>query len=251
MNASNQGSEILMGFFHRLQDGDLLDVFVMGSILLMLLTVIGLIIERVYMILFVYSANAERLMQKIQQLILDNNVDEAVKICNSKKQAVIYQVFKAALVNAHRPFDEIQDFVEVEKLGLVPKLQRRMPYLFTLGNVATLLGLLGTVIGLVRTFSGVGALEASQKQALLSSGISTALNSTAYGLMVAIPCMLAYGFLFSRVNNIIDEVEHYSSKLLVLLRTGSEYFDHFSPDEAVTTQQIPKKAEPGKKEDVA
>jgi len=241
---------LIFEFFKRFQDGDTLDVIVMGSILAMLFFAIAIIIERVYMILFVYESNGAALMQRIR-LVLDNKIDEAVKLCNTRKQAVLYQVFKSALVNAHRPFDEVQDHVEVAKLSVIPKLQQRMPYLFTMGNVATLMGLLGTVIGLVRTFSGVGALEASQKQALLSSGISTALNATAFGLMVAIPCMLSYGFLFNRINGIVDEIEHYSARLLMLLRTGSEYFENFNSSSSVTTQQTPAKAGDKDKRDVA
>jgi len=241
MNMQAKNDALIWEFFKRFQDGDTLDVIVMGSILAMLFVAIAIILERVYMILFVYESNGAALMQRIQRLVLDNNLDEAVKLCNSRKQAVLYQVFKAALVNAHRPFEEVQDHVEVAKLAVIPKLQRRMPYLFTMGNVATLLGLLGTVIGLVRTFSGVGALEASQKQALLSSGISTALNATAFGLMVAVPCMLAYGFLFNRINGIIDEIEHYSARLLMLLKTGAEYFENFTPTSGKTTEKTPVK----------
>lgn len=246
-----QNNPLIYQFMARFHDGDVLDVIVMSSILAMLFFAIAIIIERVYMILFVYESNAATLMQRVQRLVLENNIDEAIKVCNTRRNAVIYQIFKAALVNAHRPFDEVQDYVEVAKLAAIPKLQKRMTYLFTLGNVATLLGLLGTVIGLVRTFSGVGALEASQKQALLSSGISTALNATAFGLIVAVPCMFTYGFLFNRINQIIDEIEHYSARLLMLLKTGSEYFEQFSAGDGMTTQQTPKKANEAKGKDVA
>jgi biopolymer transport protein ExbB len=251
MSAKHEAS-LVLDFFKRFQDGDTLDVIVMGSILAMLFFAIAIIIERVYMILFVYESNGAALMQRIQRLVLDNKIDDAVKLCNTRKSAVLYQVFKSALVNAHRPFDEVQDHVEVAKLAVIPKLQQRMPYLFTMGNVATLMGLLGTVIGLVRTFAGVGALEASQKQALLSSGIATALNATAFGLMVAVPCMFAYGFLFNRINGIIDEIEHYSARLLMLLRTGSEYYENFNSTSGdVTTQQTPKKSGEKRERDVA
>lgn len=217
----------------------------MWPILIMLFIASGIIIERIYMILFVYESNAAGLMQKVQRLILDSNIDEAVKLANSKKKASMYQVFKAALVNADRPFNEIQDHVEVATLSVVPKLQARMPYLFTIANVSTLLGLLGTIVGLVKTFGAVGAVEGSQKQQLLSEGISTAMNTTAFGLIVAIPCMLCYGFLFNRINTIVDEIEHYSAKLLMLLRTGSQYFENFSSEGLVTTEQTPKKYKGG------
>jgi biopolymer transport protein ExbB/TolQ len=192
----------------------------------LLLIGILIIIERAYAILFLYNADGAILMQKIQRLLLDNNIDEAVKVCNSKKHAAIYQVFKAAIVSYDRPFEEIQDHVEVANLSVIPKFQQRMPYLSTIANVATLLGLLGTIIGLIKTFEAVGAVEGSQKQLLLSAGISTAMNTTAFGLVVAIPCSLAYGYFYNRINTIIDEVEHYSGRLLILLRTGSQYFEY-------------------------
>ena len=172
---------------------------------LLLLTGIMIIVERVYMILFVYQSNGAILMQRIQRLLLDNNIDEAVKICNSKKNAALYQIFKAALVSSDRPIEEIQDHMEVANLSIIPKLQERMPYLSTIANVATLLGLLGTIVGLIKTFEAVGAVEGSQKQILLSAGISTAMNTTAFGLIIAIPCSLAYGYLYNKINTIIDE----------------------------------------------
>ncbi len=223
----------------------------MYPIVVMLIIASIIIVERLYMIILIYSANAGGLMTKVQRLILDNNIDEAVKLANSKKNAAVYQVFKAALMNADRPFEEIQDHVEVASLSVVPKLQRRMPYLFTIANVATLLGLLGTIIGLIKTFEAVGAVESSQKQLLLSAGISTAMNTTAFGLVVAIPCMLCYGFLFNKINEMVDEIDHYSARLMILLRTGSTYFDQFTAEDLVSTEQTPKKFKGGDKKDAA
>ena len=207
-------------------------MLVLGSII---------IVERLYVILFVYNTNSEQLMNKVRRLILENNIDEAIKICNHRKDAALNRIFKVALLNAERPYDELQEHVEVSVLSFVPRLQRRMPYLFTIANVATLLGLLGTIIGLIQTFQAVGAVEGSQKQILLSTGISTALNTTAFGLVVAIPCMLVYGYLFNRINSIVDDIDHYSNQLLLLLRTGKDYFDHFKVEQNITTSQTPKK----------
>lgn len=217
--------ESIIKFF---QDGG----FFMYPILLLGIIGTTIMTERIYMIIFVYYANGAVLMQKIQRLLLDNNLDEAVKICNSKKKAVIYQIFKEALVCADRPIDEIQDHLEVAGLSLLPKLQNRMPYLSTIANVATLLGLLGTIAGLILTFQSLGAVDASQKQQLLSIGISSAMNTTALGLMIAIPCSLVYGYLYNKINTIVDEVEHYSGRLLILLRTGGQYFDYQKKREA-------------------
>ena len=200
------------------------------------------IAERMYSILFVYNFNGAQLMSKVQRFILDNNIDEAIKVCNTKKNSALHRVFKSALMNADRPFEEVQDHVEVSTLSVVPKLQRRMPYLFTIANVATLVGLLGTIFGLIQTFEAVAEIEGAAKQQALSSGISLAMGTTAFGLAVAIPCMLSYGYLFNRINSMVDEIEHYSSELLLLLRTGKDYFDHFEASDEITTDQTPQKA---------
>ncbi|OFZ21853.1 MAG: hypothetical protein A2202_00305 [Bdellovibrionales bacterium RIFOXYA1_FULL_36_14] len=228
----------------------LIKAFLSGGIFMYpiaVMLVFGTIImaERLYMILFCYSANSSKLMQKVQEHIVDNNIEKAVNLCNSKKHAALYQVFKAALLNADRPAEELQDHVEVATMEVVPKLQNRVSYLFTVANVATLLGLLGTIVGLIQTFEAVGAVDASQKQQLLSVGISTAMNTTAFGLVVAIPCMLTYGYLFNKINAMVDEIDHYSSRLVMLLKTGRVYFDNFSNQELVTTQQDPKRKEEG------
>lgn len=219
------------------QDGGLF----MYPILVMLVIASAIIVERLYMILWVYQAEPSKLMRSVQKLVLDNNIEEAIKLCDKKKSASIYQVFKAALMHAQKPFRDIEDHVEVAFLSVLPKLQRRVPYLFTIANVSTLLGLLGTIIGLVKTFAAVGVVEGSQKQLLLSAGISMAMNTTAFGLIVAIPCMLVYGYLYNKINNLLDEIEHYSANLLIILRTGGDYFDHFSDKEMTTTRQVPKK----------
>lgn len=235
-----QAGETMHFLIKFFQDGGIFMYPIAG----MLAIGMTLIVERLFMILYVYEANSSGLMQRVQRLILDCNIEEAVKLANSKK-AAIYQVFKAALVNADRPAEEIQDYIEVASLGVVPKLQKRMPYLFTVANVSTLLGLLGTIVGLIQTFQAVGAVEGSQKQVLLSAGISTAMNTTAFGLVVAIPCMLVYGFLYNRINTMVDEIEHYSARLLMLLRTGGQYFENFDSEKMITTEQKPKKLTPG------
>lgn len=210
-------------------------------IALLFFTGLVIIFERLYKILFLYTADSGKLMQQVQKCIMDNNLDEAVKICNSNKYAAVYQVFKAAIMNADRPIEEIQEHVEVANSKVLPELQMRVSYLYTIANVATLLGLLGTIYGLVTTFDSMAAegLSGQEKQDMLGAGVSTALGTTAAGLLCAIPCMLTYGFLFNRINMIVDDIEHYVARLMTLLKTGSEYFDRFSPEDIVTTEQDP------------
>lgn len=224
-----------MGFLYEVAEG-------LGWVFTTALVSLGFlatctIAERVYAIYFKMNGNCAKLMEKVQGYIIDNNVEQALNICNDKRHSAINQVFKAALLNADRPLEEIQDHVEVASMNVIPKLQNRISYIFTFANVATLVGLLGTIVGLVATFNSLGAADPSQKQALLSAGIATAMYSTAAGLVIAIPCMLMYGLIFNKINNMIDEIDHYSSRLLMLLRTGSEFFESFSSEAKITTEQ--------------
>jgi biopolymer transport protein ExbB/TolQ len=223
-----------MDFLTKFIDG--LDIF-LWPLVALAIAATWVVFERFYALLFKYNGNCSKLMEKVQSYIIDNNIEQALNLCNSKKNAAINQVFKAALLNADRPIDEIQDHVEVASMSVVPKLQHRVTYIFTIANVATLIGLLGTIYGLVFTFDSIGAADASQKQALLSFGIASALYSTAAGLLIAIPCMLFYGYFFNRINTMIDEIDHYSSRLVMLLRTGSEFFENFDAEAMVTTRR--------------
>ncbi len=97
-------------------------------------------------------------------------------------------------------------------LALAP-LSRRLPHLNVMANVATLLGLLGTISGLITAFSAVGAADPSQRAAFMAAGISTALNATAFGLMIAIPTLLLQGYLTGMVEGIAEQVDEMSIRL--------------------------------------
>ena len=100
---------------------------------------------------------------------------------------------------------------------MLPKLQKRTQYLQMIANVATLLGLLGTIIGIILSFKAVAKASAAEKQAKLTEGIATALYTTAFGLVVAIPSMIAHAMLSAKTTKIIDEIDEYSVKLINML----------------------------------
>ncbi len=102
-------------------------------------------------------------------------------------------------------------------LGLAITLEQRTQYLATLANIATLLGLLGTIIGLISAFTAVAAADPSQKASLLSESISVAMNTTAFGLMSAIPLLMFHAVLQTRTNEIVDSFEMAGVKLLNLI----------------------------------
>jgi biopolymer transport protein ExbB len=99
----------------------------------------------------------------------------------------------------------------------VPNLEKRTPYLATFANIATLLGLLGTIIGLIQAFTAVAAADPAEKANMLSASISVAMNTTAFGLMVAIPLLLIYTVLQTKTTQLVDSLEMASVKFLNIL----------------------------------
>lgn len=106
-------------------------------------------------------------------------------------------------------------------LESLPKLEKRTHYLSTFANIATLTGLLGTIVGLIQAFTAVANADPSQKAELLSSSISVAMNTTAFGLIVAIPLMLLFTFLQTKTNEIIDHQEMVGVKFLNIVSTNT------------------------------
>ena len=103
-------------------------------------------------------------------------------------------------------------------MEVLPRLEKRTPYLATFANIATLLGLLGTILGLIKAFTAVANVDPSEKANILSASISIAMNTTAFGLMAAIPLLLAFTFMQSKTTEIVDSIEMASVKFVNLIR---------------------------------
>lgn len=113
--------------------------------------------------------------------------------------------------------EEIEFAMEEQVLEIMPKLEKRTAYLATLANIATLLGLLGTIIGLIAAFSAVADADPAEKASLLSASISVAMNTTAFGLIAAIPLLVFHSVLQTKTTEIIDGLEMAGVKCLNLL----------------------------------
>lgn len=173
--------------------------------------------ERFYYILFRANINGTAFFAQIQKLIMANNIDRAIKLCNAEPNAALPRVIKAGLTRANRSDSEIQNAVEESVLEVFPQLSKRTPYLATLANVATLTGLLGTIQGLIMAFEAVAHASAETKQTLLAAGISTAMFTTMSGLIVAIPTLLFSAILVNKTTKIMDEVDQFALKTVNLL----------------------------------
>ena len=108
-------------------------------------------------------------------------------------------------------------------MEILPRLEKRTQYLATFANIATLLGLLGTIMGLISAFTAVANVDPAEKANLLSASISVAMNTTAFGLMVAIPLLLSFSYLQSKTTEIVDSLEMASVKFVNKLRKGQAH----------------------------
>ena len=178
---------------------------------------IAVVIERIVTLMFRYNLNAEPFMDQITKLVLQGNVDRAVKLCRAAPNAPLAKVISAGLTRANRGEMEVAKAVEEALLEYTPPVQARIPWLWSIANIATLVGLLGTITGLITTFQSLGNVPADQKQAILSNGISEAMNNTAFGLGIAVSCIVAHLFLNAYAKKMVDTVELSALKLENLL----------------------------------
>jgi biopolymer transport protein ExbB/TolQ len=191
----------------------------MYIILAVSIVAIGIAIERFIFLFFKYNINAEAFMSRIQKMVMADNIDRAIKLCNAAPSRALPKVIKAGLTRANKGEVEIQNAIEEATLEVVPQVQKRTGALNALANIATLLGLLGTIIGLIEAFDALEQANPENKQEMLAKGISLAMNTTAFGLIVAIPTMLAHLILSGMTKKILDEIDQYSVKLENLLVT--------------------------------
>jgi biopolymer transport protein ExbB/TolQ len=178
---------------------------------------IAIIVERVVVLAFRLNLNAPPFMEQIQKLVLAGNLDRAVKLCAAAPNAALAKVIKAGLSRANRGDQEVARALEEAVLEVSPMVGKRIQPLWSLANVATLVGLIGTITGLIGTFKSLGVASPDQKQVMLSKGISEAMNNTAFGLTIAVVCIVAHLLLSSKSKAMIEEIEYSALKLENLL----------------------------------
>lgn len=167
---------------------------------------------------FKFDIDGTSLMGTIKKFVIGNQVQEAIQTC-SESDALLPFVMKNGLKRANQSKEQIQDALEASILESVPKIEKRLSYLALAANLSTLLGLLGTIQGLIQSFAAVAQAAASEKAQLLAEGIAVAMNTTALGLISAISLMVIHTFLMAKGDKMIKEIEENSVKLLDLLST--------------------------------
>jgi biopolymer transport protein ExbB/TolQ len=178
---------------------------------------IAIVVERILILAFRLNLNAGPFMEQVQKLVLSGNVDRAVKLCGAAPTASLAKVIRAGLTRASKGEQEVARALEEAVLEATPAISKRIAPLWSLANIATLVGLVGTITGLIGTFKSLGAASPEMKQLMLSKGISEAMNNTAFGLTIAVVCIVAHLMLSSKAKSMIEEIEYNALRLENLL----------------------------------
>jgi biopolymer transport protein ExbB/TolQ len=179
----------------------------------------AIIVERYRALYLVYPLRgAAAFFETIRAMVLSDRVGEALVVCDRYRRVPMATVVREGLMRAHQPDAMIEHGLEIAVGEAAERIRARTGYLSTIANVATLLGLLGTILGLVQSFDAVGSANAQARSALLAAGISTAMNATMMGLAVAIPCMIAYSYLMHRANRLSAELNRAAIRVLDVLK---------------------------------
>ena len=180
--------------------------------------VVTVVVERLIFQLTKYRVNSKEFFAQIKKLVAANNIDRAIKLCEASDYPIL-QLVKAGLTHANKSADEI-DAALSERYGeLKPAIERRIGWLWSLANIATLVGLLGTVVGLIHTFAAVAAQGLSQadKQRVLANGIAEAMYNTAFGLGIAVTCMIGHLYLNTKAKKLQHDLEGTMERVFNLL----------------------------------
>lgn len=196
---------------------------IMIPIILCSIIALAIIIERIFH-LYRAKIDTKDFMDKVSALLKRNKIVDAIEMCEHTPGPIAH-IMKAGILKHDRPKIEIKEAIEDAGVHEVPRLERRLGILSTIAHISPLLGLLGTVTGMVRSFQVIQEKATSLNPvnpADLAGGIWEALITTVAGLVVAIPALVAYNYLVSVVDNFVTEMESSATDLVNILSTRGE-----------------------------
>jgi len=215
-NAAHQQEAVgLAGLYEKLGWPFFLNIFIA-------IVVLSTIAERAYYLLSKFRVDTKELIVQVGKLVQSGNIDRAIKLCEAA-DAPILAVFKAGLVQVNRGEDAVAAAIDEKVEEIMPHAKKRVSELFILANIATLFGLLGTILGLIHTFEALDRVaDPGQRQQALARGISEAMNNTALGLGIAVTCFVGYLLLNMKLKSIEEDVNLSAMKLTNILTLGRQ-----------------------------
>lgn len=199
-----------------MQEGGSFMYIILGIFLIGL----AIAIER-FLYLSTVRLNNRKMWKELQPFLEKGDIKNIDAITSNSKTGIAKMLSYGIAQSQHgRRSDDIELAMEEGLMEILPRLEKRTQYLATFANIATLLGLLGTIMGLISAFTAVANVDPAEKANLLSASISVAMNTTAFGLMAAIPLLLLFSYLQSKTTEIVDSLEMASVKFVNQLRKG-------------------------------
>lgn len=182
-----------------------------------LIFAIAIMLDRILMLYFKANIDKETFLRGLKKHIYTGDLDKAISYCAGQKRTPLVSVIKSGLISVPKGEEDVQAAMDEATLRESPRIEKRTGYLAMIGNVATLLGLLGTITGLIKCFGAVANANPADKAAILSQGISEAMNCTAFGLGVAIPSLVIYSVLQGRTQSMVDDINESAVGVLNLI----------------------------------
>lgn len=201
--------------------------FCEGGVIMYFIAVVGVLAVVIVFIQFLnmsrQSLNKKSLQESLFSLLVRGDLKQAIAYCDSKPTPLT-NTLKAGLVQVlnKRPDEEVQVAMDAEVLKETPNIEGKTAFLAVFGNIAVLIGLLGTIMGMITSFRGVAKADAATKSIELTRGISEALNCTAFGLGVAIISIIMYGYFQFRIGRAINDMLETSMKLMNLVTANRD-----------------------------
>src|SRR5512137_304400 len=196
--------------------------WMMHPILVALIFTLAVMIDRIIVLYFKAAVDKESFLRGLKQHVFSGAHDKAIAFCAAQKKVPLVSVIKAGLINVPKGEEDVQAAMDEATLRESPRIERRTGYLAMLGNVATLLGLLGTIIGLIHAFGAVANANPADKATILANSISEAMNCTAFGLFVGILALVMYSVLQGRTQTMVDDINESSVSVLNLIVANRE-----------------------------
>lgn len=210
------------GFLEFMANNKIVDV----AIIAVGLFGFALVIERVKALYFDYVIDADAFIKQITSLINEDKIEEAITFCSANQKKPLAYIIKCVLEKSDRDERALHQALDIASAEVGPKLVKSLGHLAMIANVVTMVGLLGTVTGLIVAFKAVSFADPAQRQTLLVQGISIAMTATALGLMTAIPIMFIYSFLHSKQGKLFTEIDKATNKVIEAIE--ARYFQPFN-----------------------
>jgi biopolymer transport protein ExbB/TolQ len=198
---------------------------------------IAIMVDRIRVLYFKASIDKDEFLRGLKKHLFAGDLEKAISYTAGQKKTPLTQVVKAGLIHVPKGDEDVQAAMDEATLREAPAIERRTGYLAMIANVATLLGLLGTIIGLIHAFAAVATANPADKATLLSASISEAMNCTAFGLAVAISALVVYSVLQGRTQAMVDDINETAVGVLNLVVANRDKIRMPTPAQAAAAAE--------------